>query len=420
MSRPDRHVSVVVIGGGVVGAALALVLARDGTGVLVLERQPAYRDRVRGEALAPWGSAEARELGIDGLLRENGAVLDRVYAFDELTDPAAVLADPSRVDGLFDGVPGVLGIGHPRFTTAVSEAAGAAGADVRRGAKVAGVAPGRVTFFEDGDEVTVTTSLVVGADGKDSQVRAAIGEPLHRSGPTSRCTGMLVADLGADVPLDAVSTGIAGSRSTVVFPQAGGRARLYQMTAEATEHRYRGDGREARFLEDAARAGIPWGDGVAAATPAGPCATFPILDSWTDDPVRDGLVLVGDAAGASNPLCAQGMAVCLRDVRVVRDALRDAPSGGRGWTAGTFAAYRDDRAERMRRLRVLARFFTAYSVPGAIAPEDRAALHRRVHGDADHERVLWPMQLGPYAAPDEVFDPAWIVAATGIDVDAAA
>jgi flavin-dependent dehydrogenase len=40
---------VVVIGGGIAGNALAAVLARAGTAVLVLERSTVYRDRVRGE-----------------------------------------------------------------------------------------------------------------------------------------------------------------------------------------------------------------------------------------------------------------------------------------------------------------------------------------------------------------------------------
>jgi len=45
---------IVVIGGGIGGAALATVLARAGHAVLVLEKSTVYRDRVRGEWIAPW------------------------------------------------------------------------------------------------------------------------------------------------------------------------------------------------------------------------------------------------------------------------------------------------------------------------------------------------------------------------------
>ena len=55
---------IIVIGGGLAGAALGKVLAERGIRVLVLERELAFKDRVRGEALVPWGVAEARALGV--------------------------------------------------------------------------------------------------------------------------------------------------------------------------------------------------------------------------------------------------------------------------------------------------------------------------------------------------------------------
>ena len=46
---------VVVVGGGIAGSCLAGVLARGGLAVLLLERESAFRDRVRGELTWPWG-----------------------------------------------------------------------------------------------------------------------------------------------------------------------------------------------------------------------------------------------------------------------------------------------------------------------------------------------------------------------------
>ena len=63
-------------------------------------------------------------------------------------------------------------------------------------------------------------------------------------------------------------------------------------------------------------------DGV---TPAGPCAFYPMNDSWTDEPYAPGAVLIGDAAGWNDPIIGQGLAVALRDVRVVTDILRAGP-----------------------------------------------------------------------------------------------
>ena len=71
--RADVTVDVAIVGGGIAGAALATVLARDGYEVLLLERQTSYRDKVRGEFLSCWGVAEmlasllayARGAGVD-------------------------------------------------------------------------------------------------------------------------------------------------------------------------------------------------------------------------------------------------------------------------------------------------------------------------------------------------------------------
>jgi flavin-dependent dehydrogenase len=53
---------VIIVGGGIAGGALSIALARGGLDVVVRERSDRYEDRVRGEWLATWGAAEAREL----------------------------------------------------------------------------------------------------------------------------------------------------------------------------------------------------------------------------------------------------------------------------------------------------------------------------------------------------------------------
>jgi 2-polyprenyl-6-methoxyphenol hydroxylase-like FAD-dependent oxidoreductase len=60
---------IITVGGGLGGAALAKAMAEHGVRVLVLERETQFKDRVRGEFMAPWGVAEARELGVEELLR---------------------------------------------------------------------------------------------------------------------------------------------------------------------------------------------------------------------------------------------------------------------------------------------------------------------------------------------------------------
>jgi 2-polyprenyl-6-methoxyphenol hydroxylase-like FAD-dependent oxidoreductase len=64
----DNGYDIVTVGGGLGGAALANAMAQAGHDVLVVEGDTEFRDRVRGEQLAAWGVAEAKELGLMELL----------------------------------------------------------------------------------------------------------------------------------------------------------------------------------------------------------------------------------------------------------------------------------------------------------------------------------------------------------------
>ena len=54
---------IVTVGGALAASGLAKAMAERGARVLVVEREREFRDRVRGEALAPWGVAELAALG---------------------------------------------------------------------------------------------------------------------------------------------------------------------------------------------------------------------------------------------------------------------------------------------------------------------------------------------------------------------
>jgi flavin-dependent dehydrogenase len=68
---------IITVGGGLGGAALAKAMAERGCRVLVLERETRFKDRVRGEWLAPWGVAEAQTLGANGAMRAPSVVVGR-------------------------------------------------------------------------------------------------------------------------------------------------------------------------------------------------------------------------------------------------------------------------------------------------------------------------------------------------------
>ena len=63
-NQPD----VLVVGGGIAGAALAAFLGRHGRRVLVLERDLEAPERIVGELLQPGGVAAMKEMELESML----------------------------------------------------------------------------------------------------------------------------------------------------------------------------------------------------------------------------------------------------------------------------------------------------------------------------------------------------------------
>jgi len=170
-ANPD----VVIVGGGIGGSALAAVLAKQGAEVLVLERQQTYKDRVRGEYMAPWGVEETQRLGLlDVLLGAGGHFCPRYIPYDELTPPEIAEQHPVDMGKVIPGIAGALCVSHPGACEALARPAAAAGATVLRGVTNVSVEPGarpKVRFSGAGTEQVVEPRLVVGADGRTSSVR---------------------------------------------------------------------------------------------------------------------------------------------------------------------------------------------------------------------------------------------------------
>lgn len=400
------RVDVAIVGGGVGGGALATVLARDGLAVLLLERSALFEDRVRGEWIAPWGVVEAIELGLyDELIAAGGHHLKRHVSYDETREPEAAEAQAIPL-GLFrPGVPGPLCIGHPHLCQTLYDLAGASGADTRRGVEQVEVRAGaepRAEFTQGGERTTVECSLLVGADGRASSVRRQLGVELREDPPHHLFTGLLVE--GAHGwPEDLQMLGTERDFAFLAFPQGEGRVRLYGGFPLEQRGRFAGTDGPRRFLEAFRLKCCPGARHLAGARPAGPCRTYPNQDTWTDRPDVHGAVLVGDAAGYNDPIIGQGLSITLRDVRLVRDALRAARSSSSG-EGPDFSAYAEERRERMRRLRFAASIVSALDCEfDAEAPARRGRYFERMQSDPSLGVGLAAALAGPEMLPAEAF-----------------
>ena len=401
----------IVVGGGIAGATAAYALARRGLSVLVLERTDAHQDRVRGEGMSPWGVVDAEHLGVDEImLSAGGGFATHVGAYDEAWNAASAEATDLTAFGLR----GFLHAGHPQACDALCAAAAAAGAVLVRGIEVTAVRPGarpEVAYTDrDGNARSASCGLVIGADGRTSFVRRELGFELHETEPLTFGGGMLVT--GHRWPEHELAVGTEGPFHYIITPRPGA-VRLYLFASpELGRALFRGGEKSDAFLAAYHLASLPDPTAFSDARPAGPCAGFAMTDSWVDDPTAPGVVLVGDAAGWSNPIIGQGLAVAMRDVRQVVDVV----TAEADLAQSSFAGYAAERRERMRRLRATAFVDTCMlSRFDDRGPAVRAAWRDVTSVDPDASPHLLGKALGVDDFPASAYDLATVERLVGTD-----
>jgi flavin-dependent dehydrogenase len=301
---------VAVVGGGPAGALVGALLAREGHGVTVFERSPAYRWHACGVFASPAAVAALRRVGADEAMLARAA----------RPIPAMRVETPGgSAFRLTYGGEAPVGFDRSMLDPALLEAAVAAGARVCIGSRVEAV-----TLDGAMPELTVRTAsnglerhrarLVVGADGGSSLVARAAG--VARPARLAPRVGLTfhLADRPGDPPADArirvFRDGYVG-----IAPVPGGRVNVGIVLGHAWTGELTARGAEAvadEILADvpvlSEAAGSPadpaaWQAGerldrVAGASPLGHRVTRRAGRNW---------LLVGDAAGFLDPFTGEGL-----------------------------------------------------------------------------------------------------------------
>jgi 2-polyprenyl-6-methoxyphenol hydroxylase-like FAD-dependent oxidoreductase len=312
-------VDVVIVGGGLAGSTLATVLVRHGANIMVLERETQFRDRVRGENMMPWGVERARRLGVFDALIAAGAHLVpffNMYAMGTRTDHRPMPQTTPSGEHF-------LNMYHPDLQETLLAEAGKAGAQVIRGATVQSLAKhdgtSTVAYTENGQAREISARLVVGADGRFSQMREWGGFTVQRDPEFLRISGALTH--GSPMPDDGVHLCIGPGVASFIAPLGHTRARMYFIYPGATgDRRLSGKDKASEFLEACRSSAAPseWFDGVQV---IGPLAEFEGADRWVVSPGKPGLALIGDAAAASDPSWGSGLSKTLVDVESLSQLL---------------------------------------------------------------------------------------------------
>src|SRR6516165_9845043 len=164
---PERlsGLRVTVAGGGVGGPVAALLLARAGADVVLLERVAEYGAAGGGYVLAPNG------LALAGVLRTHGRVVRETTTVLEDGTPVA----QARIRDWGHGLDHGLAVARGVLCGALKDAMlGEPRIDARYGCEVTGAARNGTVQFraDDGNGGELRADVVVGADGVRSAIRA--------------------------------------------------------------------------------------------------------------------------------------------------------------------------------------------------------------------------------------------------------
>jgi flavin-dependent dehydrogenase len=345
----------IVIGARCAGAATAMLLARRGLDVLLVDRARFPSDIPHGHFIHRHGPRRLADWGLLDRVLETGC--PRVTEFTSDFGDFELTGRELEVDG----IPMGLGPRRTALDAILVEAAARAGAEVREGMPVR-----ELTF--DGDRVTgfkgAQGRIVIGADGRNSAVAKQVDAPLTHSYPA---ISIWYFSYWSGVPGSGLAIHVRDRTAIFAFPTNDGLYGVFIAWPLSELNRVRADIERAMFeVLD----GVPaLGERVRAGRREDRLAGATQLPNFVRKPHGPGWALVGDAGCHKDPFMALGVCDAFRDAELLADALAgDEPL---------------EHYERRRDEATLPDFERNFGAAHLVAPPELLAMRQSLRGDQD-------------------------------------
>jgi len=351
-------VEVLIAGAGPAGSVAALVLARAGARVLLLDRARFPRDKLCGDTLNPGSMALLRRLGLDALVEARGLKLDGMV----VTGEGGV-----RVEGNYGAGIHARAVVRRDLDQWLLAAAIDAGAQFEEAVQVleplvheGDAGPevrGVVVKGRDGRRLRIPALLTIAADGRRSALAAAVGLVSQPARPRRWAAGGYFEDVTAMSAHGEMH--VRRGRYIGVAPVPGGLVNACLVTEEP-----RGFEDPTGLLRDAITADPMLCDRFARARIARPAVSLGPLAVDARAAGMPGLLLAGDAAGFIDPMTGDGIRFAMRGAELAAGVALE------GFEQGQAPAHvRLDAARRLefaRKQRVNRALRTLVSCPFAV------------------------------------------------------
>ena len=382
----------IVIGARCGGASTAMLLARKGHRVLLVDRAVFPSDIPHGHLIRRGGPKRLASWGLLDRVIATGCPAIREMSSDvgEFTLAAKRLA--------VNGIPVAVGPRRTALDAVLVDAAVEAGVELRAGFSVESLTMDgdRVTGIRGGDRrtgtsVTERATLTIGADGRNSHVARAVSAPEYEQERSLTCWYF---SYWSDVPAETLELHDRHGRAIFAFPTNDDLFAVFVAWPISELSVVRAD-IERQFL--AALDGVPpLGDRVRAGRRADRFYGATDLRNFLRKPFGAGWALVGDAGCHKDPYLALGIADAFRDAELLANAVHEGLSGRRD-LKDSLAEYERQRNEATMpdyRMNLERARFTP------ISPTERM-LRSVLHGNAEAMRQFF--LTIEELAPREVF-----------------
>jgi flavin-dependent dehydrogenase len=315
---------VIVVGGRCAGAPLAMLLARKGASVLLVDRTRFPSDTISSHFIHLTGVAHLRRWNVLDDIVASGCPSISKWTLD--VHGVRLTGSPPPFDGGADAY-------APRRTILdeiLVRAAQEAGAELREGFTVHDVLTekSRVVGIRGGSgfdsSVVERGSIVVGADGRHSAVARVVSAPVYEQRPTLSCAYYAY---WAEAAIDGAEFHVGDRWAVFAFPTHGSLVCTFveRPHEQFGEFRSDVDGSFVRTLKCAGELGdrILSGRRISRIVGSGD------LPNFFRKPYGPGWTLAGDAGHHKDPFGGFGISDAFRDAELLADALGDGLSGSR-------------------------------------------------------------------------------------------